>query len=226
MPSITERMASLFRGKEEVKNIERFSTSAQEALRKRGYLIYQLQGKSLKELHKQTGQPTFKGMVLQKLVSDDRVWVKLNAPPILRWGFGIFATEAAINPNQLFLPNSADKSFKYHQGMVRTFSQEISNEIPDVKAVIGEASHYVELALMYRVTTGRSLFGEGNEFRFTATRTSYGKPYEESESYEKQSLVKVGEDSDGIRCFEYYLGTWGNYNTWIIPLIVPVGVPD
>lgn len=190
-----------------------FSPEAREALEKKGYLIYLLQGKSMEELRREKGEPVLEKTQLDEWVNGE--WVYHDTPGPF-WTETTPATEAAINPNKVFLPGSDDKSFKYHQEIVETFSEEISKDIKGVKAIIGEASNYVELALLHRDSTRKRLFKLGNKFVYTATRTLY--------TVDGEDLVEVGEvseDEKGVHCYKYNIELHGKYDTWIMPLVVP-----
>lgn len=189
---------------------KKFSPKAHEALKKKGYIIYLLQGKSLEELHSETGEPIVEETQLQEWVNGE--WVQRDILGQF-WTETSSMTEVAINPSQVVLSKSDDKSFSFHQRMVEEFSEEISKDIKGVKAIIGEASNYVEIALLRRRETGERLFKQSEEFFYTTTKTLW--------DVSGKFLVEIGEDLEGLRCYKYNLSLQGKRDTMILPLIVP-----
>lgn len=184
-----------------------FSPEAREALEKKGYLIYPLQGKSMRLMWKQRGEP--RTNTLSDLEQESL------GPPF--WTATTRATEVAINPNQLFFPNSNDKTFASHQKMAALFSEEISDDIRGTKAIIGEASNYVELALLHRDRTKNNLFSVNGEPVYVVTNSKY-----ELGIGDAQCLIEVGEDKNGkLNIAQYWLITAGKSDTWLMPLVVP-----
>ena len=180
-----------------------FSLEVWQELKRKGYVIYLLEGKSLEELRNESREPLLTNDQLEREdITSKLFWSEVTHP-----------TQVAINPSQVFLPESEDKSFRYHQDMVTTFSEEISKDIKGVKAIIGEASNYVELALLHRVATGERLFKQCDDFFYTATKTLW----DDSGKF----LVEIGEYSEGLFCNRYTLSLQGNHDTYILPLIVP-----
>lgn len=55
--------------------------------------------------------------------------------------------------------------------MVRKFSKELGGRIPGVKAIIGEAPDYIELAFRHFDKTGERLFGKRYNSDYTRTKT-------------------------------------------------------
>jgi len=192
---------------ENIVETKSFSSEAREVLEKKGYIVYLLQGKSMRLMWKQKGEPRF-----DTLTSLER---ELLGPPY--WIATTPAMEVAINPNQLFLPNSNDKTFRSHQKMISIFSEEISDEVKTAKAIIGEASNYVELALLYRDQTGKNLFKIDGEPVYTVTNTAYDVGLGNTDC-----LIEVGADRNGVLFIsQYWLNTLGKTDTWLMPLVVP-----
>lgn len=140
--------------------IARFSPEVHETLINNGYFIYPLTGKSIEE----------------QQIKDGRLWFKSheNLDSIIALQSDL--TEVAINPKQLFLPNSGLKTLEEQIEMVRLFSELLSQDIQGVKAIIGGAADYVELVLSHRDNTGKHLFAK--PYHFTRTLT----PVDESNS--------------------------------------------
>jgi hypothetical protein len=184
---------------------KRFSSTGRESLEQLGYTIFTLHGEPLATLHARTGQPvlddTQKGeFVYRKRYRD--FWYEVS-----------LATEVAINSDSPILPESSDISYRGHQRMVAEFSDVISKQVPGASAIIGTASYYVELALIYRRATRKLLFEDDVRL---VTRSEY-----EGAS----CLVQVGQFKGALYCWDYYWpGTGGSVYVWLMPLVVPQGI--
>lgn len=185
----------------------KFSLEARASLAKLGFVIYSLRGKSLETLHTETAEPVLDDTQLQQWVGGQ--WVKRPAPGDF-WYESSPATEVAIRPDHAVLPGSDDKSYKQHQGSAAAFSADISSKVSGASAIIGTASYYVELALIHRKSTGNHLFK-------TDVRLVTSSVYKGDGEY----MVQVGRDEKGLRTWEYWLGTQGAYDVWLMPLVVP-----
>lgn len=121
-------------------------------------------------------------------------------------------SEVAINPNQLFLPGSNRKTLKEQEEMVEKFSRDLAKKVPGVKAIIGEAPDYVELAFQHLDKTGEYLFGKKYNYDYTRTKT---KTVE-------SAVADVGSfDSDGgLHVRHWYRGNRLDV-LWASPLVVP-----
>ncbi len=190
------------RSKESETDIQRFLPETRDTLEKKGYIIYLLRGKSIEEMWTESGEPAPDPLSQLEEWQSAQFWTEITPP-----------REVAINPKRLFLPSSNDKSFKYHQRMIRDFSIEISEETKGTKGIIGEASNYVELALLHRKLTDEQLLFRDNEISYVVTKTPYG-------GRNGENLVEVGEDLKGVRCYEYNISLQGKYDTYLMPLIV------
>ncbi|OGK17836.1 hypothetical protein A3G67_02820 [Candidatus Roizmanbacteria bacterium RIFCSPLOWO2_12_FULL_40_12] len=78
-------------------------------------------------------------------------------------------TWVAINPDQLFLPDSNRKTLKEQEQMVKKFSKDL--KIDGVEAVIGEMPDYTELAFTHFDATGERLFGKNYSYNYARTKT-------------------------------------------------------
>lgn len=137
--------------------IKRFSPEQKNALKKEGYVIYKLTGKSIKDLREagnlfdSVWQPTYPSFEFETLRSRK--------------------SEVAINPNYLFFPNSSDKTYLEQESLVTKVNKDISAKIPGIEAIIGEVSDYVELAFLD--PTDKRLYG--NNYGYcTRTQTKIG----------------------------------------------------
>ena len=194
---------------------KKFSPESREALENKGYVIYELQGKSLDDLQKETGEPFVEQTQLQEWVGGEEGWTH-------RATLGPFwnktpdtALEVAIIPIGFFLPESNDKGIRLQREMLEKFSQEVGKEIGGVKAVMGEASEYAELILQHRAKTGKTLIPKPPDLHVIATRTPLS---------DGNDLVEIAEFDGRLRCFDYpeFLQNGGKGQTWIAPLVVPV----
>lgn len=199
--------------------IKSFSPEAQEALEKKGYVIYPLTGQLFKSLR------------------ESEFWASINEyynPEIE--DLTSMRSEVAINPDQLFLPESNRKTFAQQKKMVEKFSRELGREIESVKATIGNLPDYVELAFLHLTAADERLFGPKYNYDFVRTETP-------AASFD---AVQVG-NLNFYRRFVYYLefglpryqvvnvGGFnknglhighgdclrGNDRIWVAPLVVP-----
>jgi len=194
--------------------IEQFSATARELLEELGYTIYTLHGKSLRTLHAETGQPILEDLEWNEFI--DGEWIQLREPGYF-WSEVAWATEVAINRDSPILPESSDKSYKEHQRMVAEFSEKTSKQVPGTKAIIGTASYYVELTLIHYKATGMPLFEY--DVRLVTINEYKNKYFVTNGEY----LVQIGRSKKGLHCWKYWLGTWGRYDVWLMPLVVPRG---
>jgi len=122
-------------------------------------------------------------------------------------------SEVAINPNQLFLPNSNNKTLAQQEKMVGDFSKKLSKKVQGVEAIVGEASDYVELTFTYLGATGVRLFGKDYDYRYTRTKTPTVGSY----------VARVGsfDADDGLHVHDWR-HDGGHSSVWVSPLVVPV----
>ncbi len=177
--------------------IKRFSNEQREALDRQGFVIYGLTGQSIQTL-KVSGRRFFS--------TGDK-----NLP-----GFeaqGSMHSEVAINPNQPFLPKSDNKTLVKQEEMVEEFSQELGKKIQGVRAVIGQAPDYIELAFAHFDETKQYLFGAKDNYGYATTET----PTSNSD------VASVGEFRAfyGL-CVDHLSRSRGNGKVFAAPLVVPV----
>lgn len=139
--------------KEVLLEINRFTPEARKALEKKGYLIYELSGQSIRTLRN----------------ADKPFWSTWHKDyPVLE-DMRSRITEVAFNPSQLFIPGSNNKTLKEQEDMVEQFSKGL--KVKGAEAIIGEMPDYVELAFTHLDSTGDRLFGEKYSFNYTRTVT-------------------------------------------------------
>lgn len=176
--------------------VRRFSEEARKALEGQGYIVYELFGKSIAQLRSE-GNPF------------SSTWHN-DYPNFEAIAAG--ATEAALNPKNLFLKKSNRKTPFEHEEMVAYFSQKLAKKIPGVRAIIGEASQYAELAFSHYKATGVRLFGEKYNYDYVRTKT----PGVGSD------VAYVGRfGNGGLGVVSRWYASVGHGYLWAAPLVVP-----
>lgn len=175
--------------------IKSFSDEQKEALWKLEFIILDLTGESIKSLRD-------KGF----LFSTD--WHKRFT------GFEALASmhsEAAINPDKLFLPNTTFKTPTQQKEMVRKFSNELGKKVRGVKAIIGSVPDYAELYYKYHEATNEYLFGTKGDYSFALTQSP-------APGYPDAYVGRLREDDRLV------IGRWfkGSLLAHAAPLVVPV----
>ncbi len=136
----------------------KFSPEAKEALEKAGYVVYELTGQSIRSL-REAGR---------------RLWSTWHQDRPEFEALNSISSEIAINPRQLFLPDSNRKTLKEQKIMVAQFSKKLAKQISGVQAIIGEAPDYVESYFAHLDATGQHLFGEEYGYGYARTKTPTG----------------------------------------------------
>jgi hypothetical protein len=135
--------------------IKRFSKEQKEALEKQGFVIYGLTGQSIKTLRD----------------SGHKFWSTWHKELPDFEALGSMHSEVAINPNKPFLPKSNNKTLAQQEDMIGKFSEELGKKVLGVKAIIGQAPDYVELAFAHLDSTKEYLFGAKNNYDYARTKT-------------------------------------------------------
>ena len=178
--------------------IKRFSTEARKALEEQGYIIYGLEGQSIRKLNLRAGREFWS----ERCQEDYPVFEALTS----------MQSEVAINPEEPFLPGSNNRTLGQQEEMVGNFSKELEEKIPGVKAVIGQAPDYLELLFAHLDRTGDFSFGE--EYRYgsarTKTRTSGSRV---------ANIGGLGSDN-GLHVSDWPAGL-GSDSIYAAPLVVP-----
>ena len=183
--------------------VKRFSEEAREALRDKGFVIYELNGESIEDQVKAGRQ----------FWSDNH------------FGFDSLpsrSSEVAINPNQLFLPHAKQGELAYQEKLLEVFNDQASNRIAGVEAVVGSAPDYTSLAFAHLDATTKKgepdyLFGENYGCLFTRTSTP--------NKYDDRLLVHVGNFTPqygGLRVVDDWYKKHGYQGISLAPLFVPV----
>ena len=176
--------------------VRRFSAATRKALEKEGYIIYELNGRSIGSLKEA-------GFTFQSIWHKDHPDVE---------NLGSSKGEVAINPEKLVLAKSNNKGLKEQEKMVGEFGLELVRKIPGVQAIIGEGPDYVELVFLHFDKTSERLFGEKHDYSFTRTKTPVGS-----------GSVAVGNFSVklGLEVFLCRDPEDLRVGIWIAPLVVP-----
>ncbi len=193
-----------------------FTAEQKRRLNEAGYTVYVLVGQSvhdLKELGKRfDGIPQLESHYLAMLTG--RV---SGSPP--GW-YSRFIdipsrrSEVAININRPFLPDSSNNSFRQQEEMIANFSQEVSAQIHGVRAIIGEAPDYAELAFLHLDLTGQRLFED--EECVTKTRVRNFS----NDTYDSAAVIK--QEPDGRLSTRITRITSKFVRGNVAPLIIPV----
>ncbi len=179
--------------------IKRFSDEQREALKKEGYLIYGLTGQSIKTL-RGAGRTFWTTWHKHSQFADFEALGSMNS-------------EVAINPSELFLPKTNNKTLAQQEEMVDKFSQELGEKVKGVKAIIGQAPDYEELAFRHLDATQGYLFGAKYNYDYARTKT----PPSGSD------VAHVGRFGavNGLRV-DRWLADSGDVVIFAAPLVVPV----
>lgn len=152
---LRQAIASLEESQKTPVEIKRFSQEAREALEKQGLVIYGLTGQSIKTLRD----------------SGRKFWSRWHEDLPDFEALGSMYSEVAINPNKLFLPESNNKTLSQQEDMVEKFSKELGKKVQGVKAIIGQAPDYAELAFAHFDATEEYLFGAKYNYDYVRTKT-------------------------------------------------------
>jgi len=177
--------------------IKRFSAEQKEALEKQGFAIYGLTGQSMKSLRD----------------NGHKFWSTWHKDYPDFEALGSMRSEVAINPSKLFLPKSNNKTLAQQEDMVEKFSQELGKKVPGVKAIIGQAPDYVELAFTHLDSTKEYLFGAKDNYDYARTKTPTSS----------SRVASVGHflAADGLPVDDWRRGS-GDDRVHAAPLVVPV----
>jgi len=175
----------------------KFSPEAREGLEKAGYVVYELTGQSIRSL-REAGR---------------RFWTTWHQDFPEFEALNSSRSQVAVNPSQLFLPDSNRKTLKEQEAMVARFSKKLAKEIPGVQAIIGEAPDYVEYYTAHLDATDKHLFGKEYGYGYARTKTPT--------SGSDVAFVGRAFPADGLGV--HYWGRDGSHDgIFAAPLVVPV----
>ncbi len=189
--------------REKLSEENKFSPEAREALAKKGFLIYSLKGKSIKQLINEGEQ--FVSSWHQTYPDFEEKTTEVR--------------EVAIDPNKPFLWDSSGRTIGRQEAMIREYSGDLSRQIGGVMAVIGEAPEYAEVAFAHLKATQERLFGKKNGFNYARTKTLFGYDFQGKEGYATSKFAVVGcFGEDGLMIDDEPSRLEHSY---VAPLIVP-----
>ncbi len=172
-----------------------FSAEAREGLERRGFAIYSLTGQSMQSLRDAGGKIEFH-------------W-ESSYPEVV--SLPSMHSEVALDPNQIILPNSNNKSLKDQHELVRDYSLGLWRDVRDVKAIIGQVPDYLDLTFAYLERTLSSLRGEDSGIAVrTATPTD-----------NEHTVVIGGPRDDGTLSATPWYDSAKYEFAHVIPLVVP-----
>lgn len=173
--------------------VERFSSEARERLERKGFVIYELTGQSIKS-QRDAGRNFW---------STWHVEYPFEAQPSRQ-------SEVAVNPMRLLLPYSNNLTLAEQKVMVAEFGEQL--EVPGATAILSEAPDYTELAFKHLDVAGGYLFGRRDGYNYTRTRTRTGG-----------SSVAVVGDFNPVHglLVDSWNHDNGSRHVWAAPLVVP-----
>jgi hypothetical protein len=121
-------------------------------------------------------------------------------------------SEVAIKPDQLFIPESNNKTLAQQEEMINKFSQELGKRIPGVDAIMGSAPDYSDLAFAYLDKHGEYLFGKKYGYSYARTNTPTVGTH--------VALVGHFDRAHGLHVAYWYRDR-GSGNMLAAPLVVP-----
>jgi len=174
--------------------IRLFPDEAREQLAKKRYIIYSLTGQSIKTL-KITGRQF------------DTTWHQAYPDFEARQSR---LGEVAINPEQLFLAGSNNKTLSEQLRLVALLSQHLSRKVPGVEATIAGAPDYVELAFAHLDETGNRLFGKDYNYNYARTVTPFDSGFACVGHLDADNRLNVAWHPEN-----------GSSRVWVAPLLIP-----
>lgn len=181
---------------ERILKAKRFSREQREGLERQGYRIFLiLTGESIGDIG-----------------AERNVMNKGSEDPLDT--LSSICSEVAVDPDNLFLPDSNYKTLVQQEKMVEKFSQGLGEKIPGVKAVIGQLPDYVEL--IYRhldATKDDDLFKMVYARKFIITKTPMG---------DGSRIAVVGHLDPQHDLPIFSAPNTGDEFSCVFPLVVPV----
>lgn len=183
------------RKESEPRDIARFTEEQKAELKILGYSIYELTGKSIKNLRD----------IGVFFISDWHIYDLFESSPSMR-------TEAAILKKNPFLSRSGYKA-PYEQIIkIMDLGDQLNQSIYGVSAVMGGAADYLEIYYKHLLRTGNNLFLKGNDLKYVCTTTS-------TDSGAGHAVLGGSSTNNGIRIFTH--NGMPHKEIWAVPLIVP-----
>jgi hypothetical protein len=133
---------------------KRFSKEQKEALRKKGFLIYELAGQSIRSI---------RGSGYKIISTWEREVSEFDA-------FKSMKSEVAVNPKKLFLARYVKETTADRERAIEKLGQDL--KINGVKAINGDIADWTELFYKHLDATGNSLF-YGDYVRTSTRKDSF-----------------------------------------------------
>lgn len=142
--------------------VKRFSDEAREALTREGFVIYELTGQSIRN-QREAGRKFWSTWHQAKDYEAFETQESMHS-------------EVAINPNQLFIKDSSNRTLRQQEDVISKFSRDLGKKIKGVEAVMGNAADYVGLAFAHLDETTKAenpeyLFGKKYDYNYARTKT-------------------------------------------------------
>lgn len=115
------------------KTVDRFSEAAKSALADQGYYIHTLTGQPL---HK------FGGGIIESQWHRNTGYYQFELTTSI-------LSETTFDPITFVIPNSSTHSFDVQFEMIREYEKRLAKKIPDVRAIVGSITDYVELISLH-----------------------------------------------------------------------------
>lgn len=177
---------------------KRFSDEAQEALNEKGYVIYALTGQSINSL-RESGC---------KFSSDrHKDYQYFEASTSRR------SEVAILYPGQPYIFESRNEDLSRQETFIAHYGEYgIETEINGIKAIMGNAPDYIELALTHLKATGERLFGEKYGSAFVRTKSKIKRnDYVVVGNFDKDKGLEIGHLNAKSK----------SLNVFAVPLIIP-----
>lgn len=137
--------------------VKRFSDEAREALTKEGYVIYELNGQSIRT-QREAGRKFWSTWHADSRYADFETQSSMHS-------------EVAVKPDQLFIEGSNNKTLKQQEALIAKYSTDLGGKVQGVEAIMGDAADYVGLTFAHLDATGERLFGEKYDYNWARTKT-------------------------------------------------------
>jgi len=170
-----------------------FTSEQTRLLEEEGYQIYTLTGESIATLKA-------KGFKFWS------TWHEQN-PQFETLQSRVGQVAIKTDPDEFFIPDSNNKTLDKQLEMVEEQNKALSQRISGVKAILGEAADYIELAFQ-----NNELFGEKYDYNYTRTQTPTVGSH----------VATVGDfNPDNGLSVNYWHRAHGHDFVWASPLVVP-----
>ena len=186
-------------GRENLPSIKRFLPVEKRILRKAGFIILELTGRSIRELREL-------GFLIDTTLDEQYPgFDELRS----------ISSEVAIYPEFFFLKGSSRHSMGQQIELVDNYSKLLQDdlEIRGIQAIMGQAADYIDLVYSYSQRERKKLFGKRHNLDFTRTATSLSK--------DDSNFAVVGRNEEnGLKVYGWEPNLTRD-DLHVAPLIVP-----